>query len=107
MTAGSLVGSVTLAVAVDAESVPLSAVLVDVLEAPMKPTTVTLSAVPTGTLAAEMFTVTGLVVVPGSTTSGARNDPVGFADTVTPPTEVIWSVGEFASVTDVGAPELT
>ena len=97
MTAGSLVGIVTLAVAVEAERVPLNAVLVTAVEAPMNPTTVTLNVVPTGTLVAEMFTATGLVVVPGSTTSGARNDPAGLAGALTPPTEVIWSVGEFAS----------
>src|SRR5438105_9540771 len=106
-TAGSLVGNVTVAVAVEEASVPLSAVLVAELEAPMKPTTVTASVVPMGTLAAAMLTVTGFVVVPGRTTSGAASEPVGFAGAATPAIDVIWSVGVLESVTDVGAPELT
>jgi hypothetical protein len=53
------------------------------------------------------LTVTGFVVVPGNTTSGAQIDPVGFAGAATPPTVVIWSVGALESVTNVGGPELT
>src|SRR5438128_2207563 len=107
MTAGSLVGSVTLAVAVEEASVPLSGVLVARVDAPMKPTTVIASVVPTGTFVAAMLTVTGFAVVPGKTTSGAKKAPPGLAGAATPPTEVICRVGAFARVTDVGAPVLT
>src|SRR6266545_6328177 len=106
-TDGSLVGTVTLAVAVDDASVPLSGVLVTEVEAPMKPTTVTVSVVPTGTFAAAILTVIGFVVVPGRTTSGAKNEPDGFAGAATPPSAVVWRVGAFGSDAEVGGPVLT
>src|SRR2546423_5535786 len=87
--------------------VPRRAVLLAELEVPMKPTTATVKTVPTGTFAAERLTVTGLLVVPGNTTSGAKNEAFGLAGAATPPTEVIWSSGELDRVTEVGAPELT
>src|SRR5207245_2768256 len=63
---------------------------------------VTVTVVPTGTLAPAMATATGLVVPAGRVMSGAVNDPPGAAGAVTPATEVIRRVGAFGSVAEVG-----
>jgi len=49
-------------------------------------------------------TVTGLVVVAGSTTSAMVNDPEGAAGAATPATDTILILGAFGNTTDVGAP---
>src|SRR5713226_403581 len=104
MMLGSFVGIVTLADATAAASVPLSAVLAVELAAPFRPLTVTVIVVPNGMLEAASVTVTGLVVVPGRTTSGLANDAVGAAGAATPATAAIRSVGALPRVTGDTAP---
>lgn len=57
---------------------------------------------PSGMSAASRLTVTGLVVVVGSTTSAMVNEPVGAAGAATPATEPILRLGAFGKTTDVG-----
>src|SRR2546426_6008142 len=98
MTVGWFVGMVTVAEAVELPTVPLRPLLVTVLMTPPDcPLTVILSVVPSGMLLAAKFTV-GVDVPPGRTKSGVANDPVSVAGALTPPREVMVSVGLLVSV---------
>ncbi|PYN96662.1 MAG: hypothetical protein DMD91_20640 [Candidatus Rokuibacteriota bacterium] len=101
MTLGSFVEIATLADAVEEVRLPLSVVVAE-LPAPTSPFTVTVTGVPTGIFVPVRLTVTGLVVPAGSVMSGAVKEPSGVAGALTPATEVMRSVGVFASATAVG-----
>src|SRR5207249_7281662 len=103
MTLGSFVGIVRLTDAVDAASVPVSDAEAE-LVGPTRPTAVTVTGVPGGTLDAATATVTGFVVLAGNVMSGLENEALGVAGVVTPATEVIRSTGPAESTTGPGAP---
>lgn len=89
-------GNVTVAVAVDDASVPVSAVLFTVTRFG-KPSVTALTAitVPRGTFVAVRFTTIGFEVVGARVVSGtARNAACGFGGTGAPPMAVIRTVGK-------------
>src|SRR5688572_6679824 len=92
-------GSVTFAVAVDDASVPASAVLLNVVRvATPSVTTLTASAVPSGTLLACSATVIGFTVFGSTVTSGTlKYVACGVGGTLTPPIETMRTEGEALS----------
>ena len=92
----------TLADAVEEASVPLKPVLDTEVAPPVCPLTITVMVVPSGIFEASRFTVMGFVVPTGKMTSGFENEEAGDAGAVTPATEAILKVGEFASITELG-----
>ena len=76
MTLGSFVGIVRLTDAVDAASVPVSDAEAE-LVGPTRPTAVTVTGVPGGTLDAATATVTGFVVLAGNVMSGLEKEALG------------------------------
>jgi hypothetical protein len=102
-TAGSLVGSVTFAVAVEAAVVPERGVLFAEDNAPNCGVTLTVMTVPTGMLDAWSATVAGFAVVVGSVMSGVLKRPVGWLGADTPLIEPILSDGVTAGKTEPGA----
>src|SRR5712692_1196731 len=103
MMLGWSVGSVTLAVAVERATVPVSPALTTLEPAPVWPLTDTRMVVPSGTCDAVRLICTGFVVVAGRTTSGIPSDASGAVGVATPPTAAMRSVGELASTTGLGS----
>lgn len=93
------VGRVIVAEAVELLSVPLKAVLRVETFAPEVGVTVTVTVVPTGILVALISMITGWAVVEGSVTSP---EPMGFAGTATPATEVMARAGSPGTKTEPG-----
>ena len=100
-------GRVTLADAVEADSVPASPVLETVVFAPLDGVTDTWIIVPSGRFEASSATVTGFVVAEGTMTSGTPcSEPKGVEGAATPPTDAIRSEGELGAVIGCGNAKL-
>ena len=96
-------GSVTLAFAVDALSVPVNPLLWTVVRAPRDGVKITCRIVPTGIFEASSATVTGFAVEVGTITSGtACSEPTGVAGALTPPTDAMRKDGAFGGVIGCG-----
>ena len=95
-----------LAVPVLEDKVPASVVVALVL-VPLAGVAVRFTVVPTGTFAALITTLNGLVWFAGRTTSGEPwNEPIGFAGTAIPATDTICRDGMFVGIAELGSPEL-
>jgi hypothetical protein len=102
ITLGSVVETVTLALAVEAAWVPLRGKLLTVLAAPFWGVTTTVTMVPIGIFVPASSTVTGLVVVAGKVISGVAYEPVGCAGAASPATAVIFNEGVLEGKTAPG-----
>ena len=96
-------GRFTLALAVEALTVPASAPLETVVREPRAGVSITCMTVPNGIFEASSATFTGFAVAEGTITSGtAWSEPAGLAGAFTPPTEAIRNCGEFGGVIGCG-----
>ena len=101
------VGSVRLALAVDALSVPVSGPLETVVRAPDDGVSVTCTTVPTGTLVPSRATFTGFACEEGTTMSGTPcSEPSGVAGALIPATDAMRNDGEFGGVSGCGSAKL-
>src|SRR6266550_3588542 len=100
-------GRVTLALAVDATSVPASPLLCTVVRLPLEGVSVTCTIVPSGRLAPSSATVTGFGCDEGTMTSGTPcSDPSGATGALTPQTDAMRNAGEVRGVTGCGNAKL-
>lgn len=96
-------GRVTLALAVDAPSVPASPLLCTVVRPSRGGVRTTWTIVPSGMLAPSKATVTGFGSEAGTMTSGTDwSEPAGDAGALTPATEAMRRLGEFGGVIGCG-----